>query len=421
MDPTQSWGCVVREVVVGRQPIFDRSAAVHGYELVCQPASGPVDAHAGAVPTVEALVTTVSVGIDRLVGGRDLYLPADAALLLHDAPIVLPPERTVLQLQADAVDGRVVERCRQLRQDGFRLAVDQRIAEQDLGGLLSLATAVKVDVSSAQLDAVEALLEDAGRRQLLTIATNIDLRQELAECDRLGFTLFQGYLLARPTILPGRTLDPGHLATLRLAATMLDAEVEIDRLEEVVRSDPALAHQLLSLAGVGAAGGMRRTVRSVREALVLVGWRRLQSWVALLLMAGSGGTTSGEEVTLALVRARACELVAQHLAPELADAAFTAGMLSTLDLMLHVELADALAGLPLDPVLSAAVLAHQGVLGAIVADVTDLQFGHFVDAHRSGVDDGTAQRALFEALTWSVQAGAALDRGRRRADAVGPA
>lgn len=401
------------DVVVGRQPIFDRTAVVHGYELVCQSSgTGPPHGHTrpGGPMTVEALVTTVSLGIDRLVGPHDLYLPVDRELLLHDTPFVLPPERTVIEVQAAWADDQVVERCQQLREDGFRLAVDEATVTDGPGGLLDAATAVKVDVSTTDLDVVNAVLDAARDRVLVPIATNIDLRQQLAECDDLGFTLFQGHLLARPSIVPGRGIDPGRLATLRLAATMLDSEVEMAKLEEVVRSDPALAHQLLLLAGVGAAGGMRRTVRSVREALVLVGWRRLQSWVALLLMAGSGSDTTVEEVTLALVRARACELVAQRLAPDLADAAFTAGMLSAFDLLLHVELSEALATLPLDPVLSAAVLRHEGLLGAIVGDVVDLQFGRFDAPRRSGVDDGTAQQALFEALTWSVQVGEALER-----------
>lgn len=413
----------MHDVVVGRQPIFDRAATVHGYELVCRPsptADGTGRVHSGTPVTVEALMTTVSVGIDRLVGSHDLYVKADRTLLMHDAAIVLPPERTVIEVDVATADDVVLDRCRQLRADGFRVAVDERAVVGDMQALLSVATAVKVDVRAVELDVATAVIADARRRGLVPIAVNIDLRQELAECDRLGFALFQGHLLARPTIVPGRALDPGRMATLRLAATMLDDEVDLAELEEIVRRDPALAQQLLSLAGIGAAGGMRRMVRSVHEALVLAGWRRLQSWVALLLLADGRGDATVEEVTMALVRARACELVAQRVAPELADAAFTAGMLSAFDLILHVRLADALATLPLDPVLSAAVLDHRGTLGAIVADVIDLQFGRFGAIRRSGVDDSTAQQALFGALTWSVQAGAALQQGGWQVPAPAP-
>jgi len=107
---------------------------------------------------------------------------------------------------------------------------------------------------------------------------------------------------------------------------------------------------------IGAASGMRPTVRTLQDALVLVGWRRLQSWVALLMVADPASDNVSEEVTMALVRARACELLTQAHAPELTDAAFTAGML---------------------------------------------------------IEPSAAQRAMFQSLTWSVEASTALDELRR--------
>jgi len=404
----------VRNVVVGRQPIFDRTATVHGYEVLCRPPAGG-DGDLRAME-VASLVTSVSLGLDRLVGRYDAHLPVDRTLLELDTPFVLPPERTVLQVDAPSADDEVGRRCRELRAAGYRLAVDQRAAEADPAGLLGIASFVKVDVRAADRSVAAELVRWARHHEQRSVATNIDLRQELVECDQLGFDLFQGYLLAQPRTVPGTGLDPSRLATVRLAAALLDSEVALASLEEIVRSDPVLTHQLLALAGAGAAGGLRRTVRTVREALVLAGWRRLQSWVALLLLAGSGQPSSTEEVTVALVRARACELVAQAVAPELADAAFAAGMLSTFDLLLHVPLADALAGLPLDGLLVAAVIDRQGPLGAIVSDVVDLQFGRHGQPLRSGVDPGTAQRAMFEATMWSVGASSALDNATTTAD-----
>ena len=86
-----------------------------------------------------------------------------------------------------------------------------------------------------------------------------------------------------------------------------------------------MTHQLLQLAGIGAAGGMKRTVRTIRQALVLVGWRRLQSWVALLLLTDDG-SASEEEIAAVLMRARMSELLAPSAGCE-PDAGYTAGLL----------------------------------------------------------------------------------------------
>lgn len=407
----------MQHVVVGRQPIFDRMANVHGYQLILQPSAadtGDVDATTGSTGSTDILVTanalfhSLTIGIDRMVGRHDLYVQVDPGILATEAPMVLPAERTVLGIRVGDADEVCAERCRQLRGQGYRLVVDHDVVHHDPAGLAGLATAIRIDVRTVGIDTVQLAMDLARRHHLTTIAANIDLRQELAECDELGFDLFQGHLLARPTLVSGTALAPGRVAALQLAATMLDSEVSVDELQAVIRRDPAMSHQLLALAGVGAAGGMRRTVRSLREALVLVGWRRLQSWAALLMVADNGRQQIDEEMTLALVRARACELLAQSLMPEQSDAAFTAGMLSALDLLLHIELADALAFLPLDPQLSEAIVHHRGPVGQLVADVIDLQFGRFDQAVRSGLDPSAAQRAMFQALTWSVQATTAL-------------
>ena len=122
----------------------------------------------------------------------------------------------------------------------------------------------------------------------------------------------------------------------------------MSELEEIVRRDPAMTLQLLQLASVGAGKGMRRTVRTFREALVIVGWRRLQSWVCLLLIGGKG-QASQEEMTSALTRARMCELLAQSSDPSLSESAFIAGMLSSFDALLDMPLEEVLRDLPLDP------------------------------------------------------------------------
>jgi len=147
---------------------------------------------------------------------------------------------------------------------------------------------------------------------------------------------------------------------------------------------------------------MRRTVGTVREALVLVGWRRLQSWVSLLIICGKG-QASEEELTTALMRARMCELAARSVDPSTAGSAFTAGMLSTFDLLLQVPLEEVLHDLPLDDDLRAALLGTEGPLGRLVADVTDFQLGRPELAIRSGMADSVLASLAFEALTWSVE------------------
>src|SRR5699024_8034633 len=99
----------------------------------------------------------------------------------------------------------------------------------------------------------------------------IETAEEFNTCLELGFDLYQGYFLGRPSTISGSSLTPGRLNVMRLASAMLDDNVEYDFIEKVLRGEPALSYQLLQLAALGRFGETRREVRGIREALVLIG------------------------------------------------------------------------------------------------------------------------------------------------------
>jgi EAL and modified HD-GYP domain-containing signal transduction protein len=400
---------VAVDVVVGRQPIFDRDLSVFGYELLFRPmriTTPTADEAAGAVGdqmTADVLFGSVSIGIDRLVGEKKLFCNASRGVLSGVVPILLPADQTVVEvLECVEPDDEMLAGCRRLRDDGFTLALDDVSRFVDAEPFIELASFVKIDLRATAPADLAQLVEECRRFDAALIAEKVETMEEFRRCEALGFDYFQGYLLARPCQVPGRALDPGRMAQLRIAARLFEKECCIGDLEDIVRRDPAMTLQLLQLASIGSARGMRRTVQTVREALVLAGWRRLQSWVALLLIGGRG-QASEEELTTALMRARMCELAAEGVDPSLAETAFTAGMLSSLDLLLGVPLPDVLRDLPLDEELRRAVLEADGPIGELVADVVDFQLGRPEDATRSGLADAILSSASLEALVWSVE------------------
>lgn len=395
------------DVVVGRQPIFDRARAVMGYELLFRTLNGPTAAEAagslGDQMTADVIFNSVTIGVDRLVGDKLLFCNASRGVLTGVVPVMLPPRQTVIEIaESVAAQEEVLSGCRRLRDEGFTLALDHVARVADIGRMAELVGMVKIDLQTAPPEELPALVEHCHTRGIALVAEKVETEEQLAHCAELGFDHFQGYLLARPSQVSGRALDPGRMAQLRLAAHLLDSECPIDELEDIVRRDPAMALQLLQLAGTGAAGGMRRTVQTVREALVLVGWRRLQSWVSLLLIGGKG-QASEEELTTALARARTCELVAETVDHTLSATAFTAGMLASFGMLLGVPLPEVLGDLPVDPELKAALIDGQGTIGQLVADVADFQLGRPEDATRSGLADEVLSSTALEALLWAVE------------------
>jgi EAL and modified HD-GYP domain-containing signal transduction protein len=223
---------VALDVVVGRQPIFDGELSVFGYELLFRTLSGPTAAEAagalGDQMTADVIFNSVSIGVDRLVGNKKLFCNASRGVLTGVVPVLLPPDQTVIEVVKTVVPHEdVLAGCRRLRKEGFALAIDDVRRCADVERFMELASIVKVDIQVTDPEELPALVEQCRRYDVSLVAEKVESTDELERCRALGFDYFQGYLLARPSEVPGRALDPGRVAQLRLAAHLLDRECPI--------------------------------------------------------------------------------------------------------------------------------------------------------------------------------------------------
>jgi EAL and modified HD-GYP domain-containing signal transduction protein len=146
---------------------------------------------------------------------------------------------------------------------------------------------------------------------------------------------------------------------------LLLAGAEFQDIEDQLKQDPNLAISLLRLAN-SAATGVRVPVQSVRQALVVLGYRQTLRWVQLFLYAGeSKHQPVTPLMTLAATRGRFLELLAAR-SPLLradADHAFVVGVLSLLDALLGVPMEEVLRSITLTEDILAALRERVGALG----------------------------------------------------------
>jgi EAL and modified HD-GYP domain-containing signal transduction protein len=332
-----------------------------------------------------------------------LFCNASRGTLVGDIPIVLPPERTVIEiLESVVLDQEVLDGCIRLHRQGFTLALDDFTWFDGAERLLDLASIVKIDLMLVPPDELPELLSRCRKFDVTLLAEKVEDRDQLRRCEELGFGYFQGYLFSKPRIVHGhgQRIDGSRLAILKLAQHLWDPEARITTIERFVRGDPNLCVQILKVASIGTSHGMRRTVRSLYEALILVGSRRLQAWVTLMLLVGHDRAPE-ETLSTALVRARLCELLAEQISPALADVGFATGLLSCLDLLLGVSLDVALSELSIDAEVEAALLHHEGPLGAVLVEALFLQTGEYFPERRTNFSAAEFQVSYIEAVAWA--------------------
>ena len=404
------------EALLARQPIFDQRLEVVGYELLFRGELAVKESQAtqdGDLMTAQLMVDAFILGVERLAGGKLLFVNGDGRILSGAVPIVFPPETTVIEvLHPWTLDGVSRAGVRSLARAGYTIALDGFGWFEGGEELLELASYVKIDVRANGAEEIEETLERVRGFGVKSVALKVESWEELEKFTELGFDLFQGYVLSRPQLIRERTLVPSQVTNLRLAAELADSDGSFEKVVDLVRVDPALGYRVLQAASEGPERGLRRNVRTLNDALVMLGWRRLQSWVILMLLV-EPKSMSSEQVSTALIRARLCELLASKLDPAMANAAYLTGLLASMDLLLGVPVESVVNTLDVAPEISTAVVGLEGKLGRVLAEAEFLQLGIGTAENGTGdmFDAQSVQAAYLDAVHWGDEMTRALLAG----------
>ena len=398
------------QVVVGRQGIYDTVGSVVGYELLFRGVDGSAETVTGDQMTAEVLYGAMALGFDHLVSDRDAWCNADRGVLVGDLPLNLPPERTVVEvLETVDLDESVQRGCQALADQGYRLALDDFTWRPGAEALLPLASIVKIDVLETVGTDLTELVDRCRQFDVQLLAEKVEHPEQLDELRAFGFELFQGYALERPSVIAGRSLEPGAITRLRMAATLLVDDPDLDDVEAVVRADPALAFQLIQLASVGRRGETRREISSLRQALVLMGSNRVRNWAALLVSRSPTRDAHSHDFLSTLILARACELLVAQFDHSKAHVGFAAGMLSAMAAELQVSPEDICQTVTLSEELVDAAFRAHGPVGVLVHDAVEFHHGNHHAVQRSQVTLPALHSVFASAVAWAMNCSVALD------------
>ncbi len=367
--------------LVARLPIVDIDDQIVAFQLLHRSTPGLETAPSGAgeTMTMAALLGDLTVDVGRLVGDVQVFCQAGPGVLEGTPEVTAPGQRIVLEVPAElCADDDVIARCHLLLQEGYAIGVDHFTWLPGIESLLELADVVRIDLEACSREHVADLVARCLAHDVVLLASGCRTDDDIVWAAETGFALFQGHAVHRPVEVSGATLAPTAIAQVQLAAELLDERLDFRRVEAILTREPALVAGLLQHASSGADGGLRREVHSVREALVLLGTRRLRQWAAVTVLGRQVSNVRSDALAAALVRARMCELMAQPRGFDLAFA-FTAGLLSSLDRLLGVEISEVESRVEVDDALAAAAFRRETPLGALVGLVADYQ---------DAVDDG---------------------------------
>ena len=399
----------VLPVYVARQPIFDRMNRRVAYELLYRAdqratASGG-DTPGVGVPGDKALHALLAFGLERITGGTTAFVNITREHLVGGFYKVLDPNAVMLELlETIEADPQVMQACHEARTAGYKVALDDFDGRPAVQPLLPFAELVKIDVLHDTPESMWAKvqwLQQAGKRVL---AERIETPAMLQACHAAGCLLFQGYVFSRPETLNARTLNVEQVTMFNIVGMLKNPDIGDAKLESAFRINPQLSFQLLRFVNSAAVGA--RGVESIAHAIRMIGREALSRWMLIMLVAqvGSQSPLANENVTQALVRGRFCELVSGAGGAKTDPSTrFLLGMLSRMDALLGLPMAEVLDTLPVSAEVREALLAGTGPLAAVLRLAVSYERGEWAQADALGRNPAELSQAYGDAVAWTTE------------------
>ncbi len=390
---------------VARQPIFDRTQNVFGYELLFRDGLENTFSAEPEAASRSTLDSSFLFGLNTLCDGRLAFVNCTRDTLLKDLITLLPPNQTVVEVLETVEPGdRVIAACKRLKTAGYLIALDDFAPNDPRESLCEFADILKIDFRATRVEERAGLMRrfGSGRKML---AEKLETPHEFRQARDMGFVLFQGYFFRRPEILMAREVPANKLHYMRLMEMVCRTELDLRELERCIKQETAICYRLLRYLN-SPLFGFSLEIKSIRHAMAILGERELRRWIRLVVAVSAAEQKCSELVLTALARARFCELLSARVKSD--SDLFLMGLLSVMDAILEVHMEIVLEQVPVDKEIKAALLGQAGKLRPLYQLMLAQESGEWdqssILAKQLNFTDEEIAERWWEALQWAQQA-----------------
>ncbi len=385
-----------------RRPLVGIHGEVAGFEFRLAPATQKrLQAQAEGPAAAAHAIALLSAMRSTLASGRVALGELPASLLGRSAVAEQVPDGAWIAVQGEFASGdSLAGALTSWRTRGVRLGAAEGSPPPPGASFVLFRGA------QGELPALLAALDRCAQAQPTHARVVLDLPgvEAIEQVLEHGAALAAGRVEAGDGALAQRRLV--QPATQRLCQLLNDVVADRDtaQIGAALRADLALSYRLLRFVNSPAVG-LAQPVESVEQAVMVLGRAELYRWLSVLLTAsGAGRKASRALQEVSMARARLLELLAPDAgAPP--PALFTVGLLSMLDALLQVPLAEALAPLQIAEPAREAIVGRSGpwwplLQLAMAVERHDLAEAEPLAAPHGGLDAVLAKAE--QAWAWSA-------------------
>jgi EAL and modified HD-GYP domain-containing signal transduction protein len=347
-------------VTFARLPIFDVKKNLWGYELVYYSANGEQASKPGTgLGITPDLMSGTSLALDQTMDrGKNIMVHFSRTNLLDNLPYTLLPGRTAVKITDPASLSDVhIQALTKLQQDGYQMTMAWHKDHGTFKTVFDQADIICLDISNRVLPDLIDICDKATAYGSVMLANQVDNQTLFDICRRAGFSFFQGSFFKQPEDISVKKVLSGTISKFALMKAIEQKDPDFSELAATIQADVAISFRLLSYLN-SASFGIRRKVDSIKDAITMLGWQNLKTWLRVVLLAEvSENQHAPELIFLSAQRGKFLEQVG--LSHDFwgfdPDSLFLLGMFSLLDALLNQPMTEVVKHLPLEDKLKGAL------------------------------------------------------------------
>jgi len=352
------------QAVLARQPILDRKKKTFAYELLFR--SSENKKWDGEKATAEVITNSIeSIGLNNITGNKPAFINFTAKLIKDGIPDLLPSKKVYLEiLENQKIDKISLEKIREYKELKYKIVLDDFIFKKDLIELVELADIIKIDFLTTKHNERKQIIKKIRKynSDVKFLAEKVETHEEFQEAWELGYQYFQGYFFTKPEIIKGEKIDSHKFTYLKLLDELNKKEPNFKLVEKVIKQDVSMSYSLLSIINSAAYG---YDVKSIRQAIVLLGIDRLRKWCTLYFLKGLSQDKPDILFKTTLIRGYFAEFLAENFIDEDKEL-FMLGAFSLIDVYLDRKIEDILNEVSIPSDFRSALIDREGKLGDLL-------------------------------------------------------
>ncbi len=397
----------MQSTYIARQAILDNHSNTIGYELLFRNSAD------NKFPEIDLDVASSKLiiqnhfhgDIQALSMNKPAFINFTENCLVHKYPLVFDKESIVIELVGHQVpEQRLLKIIQYYYDKGYKIALTEYDLSSKWDVLFPYLSIIKVDlekINSKRLLSVVKKLKPFG---IKLIAEKVETKYQQQSLVEVGFDYYQGFYYHEPEVIEGKTLTPIKIQMLNLLSETFTYPLNFDNIADIISHDVNLTFSLLKMVN-NVATSTRVEITTLKQAAAYLGEEKLRQFVSILALSNLASDSTDELTKQALITGKLMTaLAAESPFKEIQDLAFITGLLSEIEAMLSMPMAEIMKNMPLSTKIENALINHDGILGDLLNLTTEYMTGQSDDVlqriNNYSLDASFIQQEFVSASQW---------------------